>query len=125
MEDIKQVFDDTAKVIIDLYNEIEELTAKYGERSSLVIKKSEQLAVLTQFHERAQSEINMYRRAIHLARIVSDFKEMQIMQLSTGLSWEKVFKLHGIGLDHEIGKGLDDFDKQFKKFCEHNERLIG
>lgn len=123
MATVKDIFDETAKLVLDLSVEIEELTKKFGESSKLVTTKSEQLATLIQFYETSQTEINKYRRAIHLARIVSDFKDLALMKHETGLSWEKVFKINGFGT--EGAKSLDDFDQQFKKFMQDNEQHFG
>lgn len=124
MAGIDKIFNETANVIIEMSTEVEELSKKYGESSKLVLKRSEQLAALIQFYDSCQTEINISRRALHLARIVSDFKDLAIMKYETGLSWKKVFKLNKIG-NEEGAKSLDDFDAKFKKFVEDNERLIG
>lgn len=119
--DLERAFDHAGKTILEMSQEIEELQQKFGERSRLVETKSAQLATLINLHEKAQSAINLYRRAMHLAMINQKVLEVAVMKHETGLPWEKVAKV--VGFDPDEGRSMDVIDYKLKSYWEQLKEL--
>lgn len=115
---IENLYNRAARIIIELNEELSDLTIKFGSTSRLVARKALQLNTLIELHDETKEEYYRLVNIALLSRALNNYKDIVIMQNETGLPWAKVAKL--LGYAEDWGKDIQTIDDKVK---EHHVKL--
>lgn len=123
---IDQIFANTLRVIMELNDEVEKLTIKFGTNSTLVQMKATQLATIIALHDGAQDLIYKYYDALTISMVTHKIKDAKILKYETGLSWEKINELTGLLIpsktEQELDKRIRDHVKELNDLENDGEK---
>jgi hypothetical protein len=126
-QQIETIFNNGARVILELNQELSELRVKFGDQSKLVQRKSDQLTTLITLHDNVKEHVSQLTDGLIMAQAVHHAKDVIIMQHETGLSWDKLSALMGWPDNELTRKATDTLTKidlllnELKQFPSNGE----